>query len=290
VNTAHSKWIKHLVSSLSTIALEKPWAGLASRAFCGALSDRITNNQERKLMYKFIHLAFISVVVLSGCASSYVTPGGHVDLSNVPDNDIKKIYEQKPTASFPANLAYTRVQETGYSNYSSQAYGSGSFSVITTRDIESDEDIARLAGLPDIEGITPLSKIIIPAKLSGLRDLRLSAAKLHADILLVYTLDTTFTVGKKSFAPMELISFGSMDNKEVRVTATASAAFYDAKTEYLYGLAEATQQEIGHSDIWNNSKVVDDLRKLAEKKAFHNLVPEIENTWDKITTKYKQAK
>lgn len=241
-------------------------------------------------MYKFIGFVFISILCLSGCASSYVTPGGNVDLSSVPDSDIKKVYEQKPTANFPTTIAYTRIQESGYSNYSAQAYGSGSFSVISTRDIESDEDIAHLSGLPDIEGITPLSKIIIPVKLSGLRDLRLAAAKLHAEILLVYTLDTTFSVGQKSFGPMEVISLGLMDNKEVKVTTTASAAFYDAKTEYLYGLAEATHQEIGQSDIWNNSKVVDDLRKLAEREAFHSLVPEIEKTWNKITSKYKQAK
>lgn len=90
-----------------------------------------------------IFTAMTAILLMTGCASTYVTPGGHVDLSNVQDAEIKDIYATKPTAKFPAYIAFTRIQQSGYSSHSNQGYGSGVFSVITNREIESDEDIDR---------------------------------------------------------------------------------------------------------------------------------------------------
>lgn len=225
-------------------------------------------------------------IFLAGCASSYVTPGGHVVLSSIQDSDIKNIYKTKPSAKFPAYIAFTRIQESGYSSYSSHSYGSGRFSVLTNREIESDHDIERIQKLPGVAGITPLGKIIIPGNISGLKDLRIAAAKLHADILMVYAFDTNFKVGPKKFQASDIISLGFLDNKEVIVFSTASAAFYDAKTGYLYGLAEATERKSQMSDLWDSSSVVDKLRKEAEKSAFSSLIPQIEKTWDGIVKRY----
>jgi len=233
-------------------------------------------------------LATITIIILlSGCANSYVTPGGQVNLANVQDAEIKDIYELKPTAHFPAYIAFTRIQQSGYSSYSNQGYGEGSFSVITNREIESDDDIERIKKLDNVAGITPLSKVIIPDHISGLRDLRLAAAKLHADILMVYTFDTTFKVGPKKFQASDIISLGLLNNKEVKVFSTASAAFYDAKTGYLYGIAEATESRSQMSDLWESGSVVDKLRKQTEKMAFTSLIPEIEKTWEAIVKRYK---
>lgn len=229
-------------------------------------------------------------LITSSCASSYVTPGGNVNLSNVQDTEIKETYELKPTASFPAYIAFTRIQESGYSSYSNTGYGSGRFSVITNREIESEEDIERIQALDNVAGITPLSKVIIPVDITGLRDIRLAAAKLHADILMVYTFDTTFKIGPKKFETRDIISLGFLDNKEVKVFSTASAAFYDAKTGYLYGLAEATETKSQISDLWGSSATVDKLRKEAEKAAFTSLVPQIERTWAGIVKRYSKNK
>ena len=225
--------------------------------------------------------------LLGGCASSYVTPGRSVNLMSIQDLEIKDIYKTKPTAKFPAYIAFTRIQESGYSSYSSDSYGRGRFSVVTNRDIESDHDLEKIQKLPGVAGITPLAKIIIPRNISGLKDLRLAAAKLHADILMVYTFETSFKVGPKRFQASDIFTLGFLDNKEVIVFSTASAAFYDAKTGYLYGLAEATERKSQMSDLWESSSVVDKLRKEAEKSAFASLIPQIEKTWDGIIKRYQ---
>lgn len=234
-------------------------------------------------MYKNIIFVVLCVTALSGCASSYVTPNKSVDLAQVSDIDIQQAYQGKPTANFPARIVYVRL-EKAEENY----YGSGSYNVVKTWGFESEEDEARLSRLVGVAGIAPLSEMLIPSELSGLKDLRMIAAKMHADMLLVYSVDSASRVEKKEFGLLEVITLGFRDNKEVDVKASASATFYDVKTEYLYGLAQASSRKAGQTDIWNREKVVAGLRKAAEKEALHNLVPQIEATWEKIREDYAE--
>ncbi|MDP5134301.1 MAG: hypothetical protein NWQ54_25745 [Paraglaciecola sp.] len=224
-------------------------------------------------------------ITLSGCAS-YTTPGGSVQLSQLADSDINELMSKKPAASFPANMSVARVQAPGYQSYKVNSFGTGRYSVITTREVESDDDFIRLSKLPQLAGIAPLNRILLPVDLDSVKALREASARLKADILLIYTFDTTFHAGEQKFAPLNVISLGFLKNKQVTVTTTVSAAFFDVRTEYLYGLSEATAQEVKAASVWSTSDAVDDLRINTEKAAFQKLVPEIEKTWLGIVSQY----
>jgi hypothetical protein len=224
-------------------------------------------------------------IVLSGCAS-YTTPGGSVQLSQLADADINELMSKKPAASFPANISVARVQAPGYQSYKVSSFGTGRYSVITTREVESEDDFIRLSKLPQLAGIAPLNRILLPVDLDSVKALREASARLKADILLIYTFDTTFHAGEQKFAPLNVISLGFLKNKQVTVTTTVSAAFFDVRTEYLYGLSEATAQDIKSASVWSTSDAVDDLRVTTEKAAFQKLVPEIEKTWLGIVSQY----
>jgi hypothetical protein len=157
---------------------------------------------------------------------------------------------------------------------------------VTTREIETDEDFDRLARLPNIAGVGSLSRILLPTKLDSIRALREASARLKADILLLYTFDTSFRVGKQKYLPLNAISLGFLKNKEVSVTTTASAVFFDVRTEYIYGLAEASAPERKKSSIWHSAADVDELRLATEKAAFQKLLPELAKTWSGITAEY----
>jgi hypothetical protein len=234
-------------------------------------------------IYKAVML-FLAIT-LSGCAS-YTTPGGSVQLSQLADSDINELMSKKPAASFPANISVARVQAPGYQSYKVNSFGTGRYSVITTREVESDDDFIRLSKLPQLAGIAPLNRILLPVDLDSVKALREASARLKADILLIYTFDTTFHAGEQKFAPLNVISLGFLKNKQVTVTTTVSAAFFDVRTEYLYGLSEATAQEVKSASVWSTSDAVDDLRISTEKAAFQKLVPEIEKTWLGIVTQY----
>ncbi len=246
-------------------------------------------------------------LVLAGCAS-YTTPGGSVPLVELAEPDvgrsatadasggvapaqaggtaINEFLKIQPTARFPARIAVARVQAPGYASQSNSGFGTGRYSVVTTRDVESDESFARMEAMPMVAGFGPLNRILLPVELDSLKALRTAAARLKADILLVYTFDTSFRVGAQHFGPVNVIALGLLPNKEVAVTTTASAAFFDVRTEFLYGLAEASARESRYASVWGSSDAVDELRVTTERKAFEALVPEIEKAWSGIVEEH----
>lgn len=229
---------------------------------------------------KLIVLVFI--LFLGGCASSYTTPGGSVQLSKLADKDINELMSKEPAASFPANISVARVQAPGYQSYKVSSFGTGRYSVVTTREVETDQDFERLSKLPKVEGIALLNRILLPTNLDSVKALREASARLKADILLIYTFDTSLHAGEQKFAPLNVISLGFLKNKEVTVTTTVSAAFFDVRTEFLFGLSEATARESKHASVWSTSSAVDDMRVSTEKEAFQKLLTEIEKTWTQI--------
>lgn len=230
-----------------------------------------------------------AALILSGCAS-YTTPGGGIHLSDLADADINALMSKEPAAAFPANIAVARVQAPGYQSYKVSSFGTGRYSVVTTREVETEADFERLRQMPGVSGVAPLNRILLPANLDSVKALREAAARLKADILLIYTFDTSFHAGEQKFAPLNVISLGFLKNKEVSVTTTVSAAFFDVRTEYLYGVSEATGRDSQHASIWSTSDAVDDLRVTTERQAFQKLLPELERTWLGIATQYDDNK
>lgn len=235
---------------------------------------------------KYFVLPLLMLGALAGCAS-YTTPGGSAPLSELADNDINDMMSKQPAANFPANIAIARIQATGYQNYKQASFGHGRYSVMTTREAETDADIERLNAMPDVRGVAPINKILLPTQLDSIKDLRQAAARLRADVLLIYTFDTSFHAGEQKFAPLNTIALGFLKNKDVSVTTTATAALFDVRTEFLYGIAEATARESKSASVWSTTDAVDDMRVVTEKAAFNDLVPAIEKAWQGIVREHK---
>lgn len=239
-------------------------------------------------MKRFKAVAILALLALvHGCAS-YTTPGGGVQISNLTEADIGELLSKEPAATFPANIAVARIQAPDYESYRVSSFGTGRYSVVTTREVESEEDFERLATLPQVEKIAPINRILLPTNLDSVKALREASARLKADILLIYTFDTSFRAGEQKFLPLNAISLGFLKNKEVSVTTTASAAYFDVRTEYLFGIAEATAKESKNSSVWSSEAAVDDLRVVTEKEAFQKLLPELEKTWAGVVEQYSK--
>src|SRR5688572_16047936 len=137
------------------------------------------------------------IVAITGCAASYHAPGRAADfraLGITPEaqaagapTDINSAFNRKPLASFPAGVAAVRIQAPGYHSRTAEVHGHGAFSVVTTRDVESAESMDRLTKLPHLRGIAPVNRMLLPAQLNSAHDLRMAAAQIQADMVLVYT-------------------------------------------------------------------------------------------------------
>ena len=244
--------------------------------------------------------ALMVCIALTGCAAHYTTPGRGAQLemfggASKPaqdagtDGGIREALEKKPLASFPASVAVARVQEPGYCSYTARGWGSGHYSVVTTRDIETEEDLARLAKLSHVRGVAPLNRLIIPSTLQSDYELRHAAAKMHADVLLIYTLDTTFQDFDRT-TPLSIVTLGATNNKRMRIFCTASAALLDTRSGYVYGLAEATKNHEEFANAWKTESEIDARRRDVETKAFAQLIDEVEKSWNGVVREYAAAR
>ena len=224
-------------------------------------------------------LLLISLIATSGCATHYITPAGGVTLADMADTDLRSYYEREPASAFPAAIAVVRVQGQGYETLTSRGYGRGRYSVVTTRDIESDEAFGELGDMPLVAGVAPVGRLLLPSQLRSIRDLRTAAAKLRADMLLIYSVDTSFTVGGQPLGPLTLIFLGLIPNKQAHVTATVAGILVDVRTGFIYGTTEATAREDQNASVWSTDLVIDEARIRAERQAFDGFVTELQELW-----------
>lgn len=223
---------------------------------------------------------------LQGCASRYVTPAGGVDIAAITDEEIADLIKVQPASGFPARLAVARVQAPGYYSRTNSSYGQGRYSVVTTRDIEDEAEFKALADLPMLNGIAPLARVLLPAQLESLKDLRRAAARLKTDVLLIYSVDTSFNVEGTPLGPLSLITLGFIPNKEASVRATTSGALIDVRTGYVYGVAEATARQQQRATVWNTNEAIDEARLVAEKQSFKAFMREFEQLWRATVEQY----
>jgi hypothetical protein len=228
--------------------------------------------------------ALLLSVMLCGCAS-YMTPGSGVSIPEITSPDVAEAMSRAPAATFPARLVVARVQASGYESRTSQSYGSGKFSVMTTRDIETEADFTRLAAMPEVSAVGTLNRLLLPNVLSSGDDLRRAAAQLQGDIVMLYTIDTKFRTDTQQIGPMQLVALGFFPNKKARVTSTCAVAFIDTRTGYVYGIAESTANEEQRSDVWNKEEAIEKARAKAERTAFTQALGDVEKLWGQIAAR-----
>ena len=223
----------------------------------------------------------VIVALLSGCAS-YTTPGGAVAINDLSTPEINRLMAQEPAANFPASIAVVQIQAPGYRSLDTTGYGQGRYSVVLDRNEATERALLQLNAMEGVADIGPLNRLLLPTQLDSVEALREAAARLRADMLLLYTFDTNFQVGDRRFRPLNTVALGFLNNKKITVSTTASAVIYDVRTEFIYGLAEATSADESAANVWSNARVVDELRVGTEREALMQLTDEIEKGWSKI--------
>ena len=233
-------------------------------------------------------LLLIVAIDLAAC-SSYVTPGGAISIPEITAVDVSEALSRQPAAVFPAHLIVARVQAPGYVSQSNHGYGQGSFTVLTARDIETEEDFRRIGEMPGLASVGPLSRVLLPRQLNSSLDLRTAAAQLRGDVILLYTFDTAFRTDTVRIGPLQAVSLGFFPNKKAHVTATCAAAFVDVRTGYVYGIAEGTATEEQRSNLWNTQAAIEAARVTAERAAFAGALTELEKVWSTVLAEHVVA-
>jgi hypothetical protein len=241
-----------------------------------------------------VSLVVVLCALAAGC-SYYTPPGRGADMQRLGlkeqpatslDGTIGSDLARRPMARFPTAIAVARIQAPNYRSDTATSWGTGAYSIVTTRDVEEPREVERLAQMPGVLAIAPINRLLMnTSELHSDIELRQAAAKLHADLLLIYTLDTTFKVDDKA-APLSVVTLGLSPNQWANVVCTASAVLMDTRNGYVYGVSEQTVRQGQLASAWTSSAAVDDARKRAETIAFKQLVGDLERTWAGVYRTY----
>ena len=234
-------------------------------------------------------LAAATLLLLAGCATSYVVPGPRADLKSFGSPSIQESFATQASHPFPAALAFVRVQAPTYRSTrfpeTLNAATTGRYRVITTREAEDDAQVDRLGHLAQVAGTTTINRMLLPTELHSDLELRDAAARLHADLVLVYTFDTAFFETDQS-RPLTVVTLGLSPTRKVEVSTTISALLLDTRTGYIYSAYETTHKAEARSTSWSTGDTADETRRGNERQAFGQLMDEVEKTWPKLLAQY----
>jgi hypothetical protein len=245
-------------------------------------------------MLKLLRLlgSLVFVACLSGCATHYITPSGRADLSAISSSQMQRSFAARPAAGFPASIAAVRVQEPRYRNYYTErnggVYGEGRYSVILVKEVEDEADLERLEKLPQVGGLVTLNRLLLPVRLHSDEELREAAARLKADMVLLYTFDTSFHENDQSVA-LNVISLGLSPTRKLFIHVAASGLLVDTRTGFIYSVMEANEKRDVRTNAWESEEAADRARREAERAAFKKLVAEFEKSWPRVVERAKQG-
>ena len=236
-------------------------------------------------------LAPLAIVLsVAGCAT-YIPPGPKADLQVFAPPGIEEGFALKPTCPFPAAIAAVRVQAPDYSNYNLAhgvgSFGTGRYTVITTREVEDQSQIDRVLALPQVAGIATLNRMLLPEQLNSDREIREAASRLQADMVLIYTFDTKFFSDDAS-VPLAVITLGLSPTHTITAVTTVSALLLDTRTGYVYSAYEATEREAKVSTSWGSGESADEARRATERRAFAKLIDDFVNSWPRLLDRYQR--
>ncbi|MCD8481704.1 MAG: hypothetical protein LR015_02890 [Verrucomicrobia bacterium] len=243
-----------------------------------------------KRLMRWMGVCFL--VGLVGCETTYIPPGPKADLAALAPAAIEDGFAARPSNPFPASIAFVRVQSPRYSNHNLRQHGgqagTGRYTIVTAREVESPEQLQRVLALPQVAGVVGLNRMLIPDSLQSDQEIRQAAARLQADLVLMYTFDTVFFDIDRS-TTLSAITLGFSPTRRITVTTTVSALLLDTRTGFVYSAYEATHQETLTATTWGSADAADRARLEAETRAFANLVDEFAGTWPQILARYAPA-
>ena len=227
-------------------------------------------------------LALITTTLFSGCSSYVNSP--NVKAARAKQQEafshtlIARAYNAKPTISFPATIAVAPQ---------------GECAVMHLRALDALGKLDPLKKLPDLRGLPIVSDIIESdvghpdvTKIADLR-LREAAVRLHADAVLILSVETNATDGQM-FAPLTIATLGLFPNNRYEIIATGLAALVDTRTGYVYGTIEKSAAKTGVVMVAGSSESLERRKQQAQRDAMEKLLREIPHFWQGVVATHRK--
>lgn len=228
------------------------------------------------MKYHMLAAATLAGLLLCSC-ETYVTPENEGNLAPITSAKVKAAYTAgKPAITFPASIALVRVQGSGNDD---------GYKIITTRELETEEDFHAIAKIPGIAGLVSMNTLLLPDSTSSAEDIRAAAAKLHANAVLIYTVSSDCH-NSDVVPPLTLLTLGLAPNTTYKATSSASAILMDTKTGFVYGALEEKAAHSGLTSPLESDNTMNAASRNTERVAFEKVVASFEPFWKQVYARY----
>lgn len=221
----------------------------------------------------------------SSCARHYLTPRPSAAVSHGESAAVEERATIRPEARFPIHLAVVRVQPSGHFAGTHWRDRRGSYCVSQERGGQAEEHLSRLAGMPGVDGVVVLNRLLLGGEERSSGDLRSTARDLGADMVLLYCLEST-SDDHDALPPITVASLGLVPTRRYSVSAVSSAVFLDARSGFVYGTIEKAAERRGLLGAWSRQASLEAARRKAERAALEKLVPGVDELWRDIYARY----
>lgn len=223
----------------------------------------------------------LSILFFAGC-STYVPPGGKVSTGSLAGTGPQGKNGPMPTNALPASVLMVRAQSSTYTNYyierNGGKYGVGKYSVVATWDVEEQPQFDRISRLPQVKRVVTLIPSVLPDRFYSGQELCLIAQHLQAEMIFVYTFDTSF-YGENPIQALGGIPVGLFQSQKVSGMTTASGVLFDARTGFIYFAVGSEEKANVPSKSLRSKDAADRARIWLEKGAFNKLIEYFECSW-----------
>jgi hypothetical protein len=229
-----------------------------------------------------VTLIFATVSLFSGCSSYVNSPAARSAVAEKKQAFshalISRAYNAKPTMRFPATIAI--APQSGEA-------------VMHLRALDALGRLESLKTLPDLRGLPMVSGLVSnrapiddSATESDLR-LREAAARLHADAVLLISVETNATNGEV-FAPLTTATLGLFPNNRYEIIATGLAALVDTRTGFVYGTMEKSAAKSGLLMVAGSGDALERRKQLAQREAVEKLLREFPDFWRGVVSAHRK--
>lgn len=214
---------------------------------------------------------------LTGCG--YHLPGRGANFEGF-GGGIEESLNRRPAAELPVRIGLMRLQGAGYRIDGGRSYGRGQFTPVLARDLEIEGHLAAMRKMPHVVSVSPVNRLLLPREMNSEKDVRLAGARMHADVMLVYTLDTVF-VKTDAFKPLSVATLGLSPTEQARIYTTASAIIIDTRSGYIYATAEVAEKDEKLTSAWTSRDDIERSRLKIEQAALDKLMGRLPVAWSK---------
>ncbi len=227
-------------------------------------------------------LTLTTIAFLSGCSSYINSPAARSAVAGKREafshQLISRAYNAQPTMRFPAAVAVAPH---------------GSEAIMHLRALDALGKLEPLKTLPQLRALPMVSGLVESnirhSDESNVSDLRLreAAARLHADAVLLISVETNATNGEV-FAPLTTATLGLFPNNRYEIIATGLAALVDTRTGYVYGTLEKSAAKTGVVMVAGSDESLQRRKQQAQRMAMEKLLKEFPSFWSGVVAAHRK--